>query len=77
MADSTNAVAGAASIPDPTLIKRAEDFTRESFVYDGEDAATALAPETPRRQAFDAAMSEIENGLKVPSTKWRRRRSSR
>lgn len=73
MADSTNAVAGAASIPDPTLIKRAEDFTRESFVHDGEDAATALAPETPRRQAFDAAIAEIEGGLKVPSTKWRRR----
>ena len=73
MADSTNAVAGAASIPDPTLIKRAEDFTRESFVYDGEEAATALAPESPRRQAFDAAMAEIESGLKVPSTKWRRR----
>ena len=42
-------------------------------MLEGEDAATALAPGTPRRRALDAALAEIDAGAKVPSTRWRRR----
>ena len=73
MADSTTVAAEAAPIPDPALITRAEKFTRERFVHEGEDAAVALAPGSGRRKALDAALAEIEAGKKVPSTKWRRR----
>jgi ribonuclease E len=73
MADSTTQAVEAASVPDPTLVKRAEAFTRERFVHEGEDIAVALAPGGARRRALDAALAEIERGEKVPSTKWRRR----
>ncbi len=73
MADSTTQAVEAASVPDPTLVKRAEAFTRERFVHEGEDAAVALAPGGARRRALDAALAEIERGEKVPTTKWRRR----
>src|SRR3954469_25828571 len=72
MAEPTTAVA-AAHVPDSTLIKKAEAFTRERFVHEGEDVGAALAPGSARRRAFDAALAEIERGEKVPSTKWRRR----
>src|SRR3954467_6608720 len=73
MAEMTTSAVEAASIPDPALIERAEAFTRERFVHEGEDAAVALAPGTGRRRAFDAALAEMDAGAKVPSTKWRRR----
>ena len=73
MADSTTQAVEAASVPDPTLVKRAEVFTRERFVHEGEDVAVALAPGGARRRALDAALAEIERGEKVPTTKWRRR----
>jgi ribonuclease E len=73
MADPTTQAVEAASVPDPTLVARAEAFTRERFVHEGEDAAIALAPGGARRRALDAALAEIERGEKVPSTKWRRR----
>jgi ribonuclease E len=73
MADSTTQAVEAASVPDPTLVKRAEAFTRERFVHEGEDVAVALAPGGARRRALDAALAEIERGEKVPTTKWRRR----
>lgn len=53
-------------------IERAERFTREPFVHDGEDSATALAEGTARRRALDAAVAELEQGLKEPSVAWRR-----
>ena len=53
-------------------LKRAERFARESFVLEGEDAATALAPGTARRRALDAALAEIEQGRDDPSLAWRR-----
>ena len=73
MADSTSATAAVASLPDQTAIERAERFTRERFVHDGEEPAVALAPGTARRRALDMALAEIDSGAKVPSTKWRRR----
>src|SRR5690242_14823116 len=75
MAESTPPAVEAATVPDPTLVARAEAFTRERFVHEGEDAAVALAPGSARRRALDAALAEIERGEKVPSTKWRRRYS--
>jgi ribonuclease E len=53
-------------------LKRAEKFARESFVLDGEDAATALADSSPRRAALDAALKEIDAGRTEPSLEWRR-----
>ncbi|MCW3049894.1 MAG: hypothetical protein JWO74_4178 [Solirubrobacterales bacterium] len=75
MAESTSAVLRAAPVPASSAIERAERFTRERFVHEGEDAAVALAPDTARRRALDAALAELDAGAKVPSTRWRRRYS--
>ncbi|HEU4975331.1 MAG TPA: DEAD/DEAH box helicase family protein [Baekduia sp.] len=73
MANPTTPAVEAAPVPDPALVARAEAFTHERFVHEGEDATVALAPGSARRRALDAAIAEIEAGAKVPSTKWRRR----
>ncbi|MBB4661119.1 DEAD/DEAH box helicase [Conexibacter arvalis] len=59
-------------LPDARSIERAERFTRERFVHDGEETADALAPGSARRRALDAALSEIAAGARVPSIAWRR-----
>ncbi len=53
-------------------LKRAEEFAREAFVLEGEDAATALADSSPRRAALDAALRELDEGRTEPSVEWRR-----
>ncbi|HEX3618089.1 MAG TPA: DEAD/DEAH box helicase family protein [Solirubrobacteraceae bacterium] len=58
-------------LPSSAAIKRAEQLTRERFVFEGETAAEALAPGTPRRRALDAALVEVQAKLKVPSLEWR------
>src|SRR5947209_19836738 len=58
--------------PSPDAIARAEVFTREHFVYEGESLESALAPGSARRRALDAALVEIEAGAKLPSIGWRR-----
>ena len=68
-----SAAAQAAAIPDQAAIERAQAFTRERFVHDGEDPAVALAPGSGRRRALEDALREIDAGATVPSTKWRRR----
>ena len=68
-----SAAAEAASIPDQAAIERAQAFTRERFVHDGEEAAVALAPGSGRRRALEDALREIDAGATVPSTRWRRR----
>src|ERR687887_1314531 len=73
MAESTSAAAEAAAIPDQAAIERAEAFTRERFVHDGEDSAVALAPGSARRRALEDALRELDSGAGVPSTRWRRR----
>jgi ribonuclease E len=73
MAESTSAAETAAPIPTSARLKAAERFTREPFVHEGEDPAVALAPGGARRRALDMALADIDAGLKVPSTKWRRR----
>ena len=41
-------------------------------MLEGEDAATALADNSPRRTALDAALKEIQAGRSEPSVEWRR-----
>ncbi len=59
-------------LPNAAAIARAELFTREQFVYEGEALDEALAPGSARRRALDAALLEIEAGNKQPSVEWRR-----
>jgi ribonuclease E len=73
MADSMSAAVEVAPIPDQAAIERAEAFTRERFVHDGEDPAVALAAGSGRRRALEDALREIDSGATVPSTRWRRR----
>ncbi len=74
MAESTSVALAAAPIPKPADIARAEKLVRERFLHDGEDAAVALAPGTPRRRALDMALAELaaDPKSKTPSTAWRR-----
>ena len=58
--------------PDPAAIARAELFTRERFVYEGESLEDALAPGSARRRALDAALTEIDAAADKPSIEWRR-----
>jgi ribonuclease E len=58
--------------PSPDAIARAELLTRERFVYEGEALEDALAPESARRRALDAAVAEVDAGHKTPSIEWRR-----
>ena len=53
-------------------LKRAEEFAREPFVLEGEDAALALSRGTARRSALDSALEEIDAGRSEPSVDWRR-----
>ncbi|HEY4825424.1 MAG TPA: hypothetical protein VIH85_01595, partial [Solirubrobacteraceae bacterium] len=57
--------------PEPAAIARAELFTREQFVYEGETLEDALAPGSARRRALDAALAETETGATTPSIEWR------
>ncbi len=59
--------------PIPAAIARAELFTRERFVYEGETLEDALAAGSARRRALDAALAEIEAGANQPSIEWRRK----
>jgi len=65
MADST-------SLPDAGALRRAERFTRETFVHEGELPEDALAPGSARRRALDAALAELDAGARIPSVEWRR-----
>jgi ribonuclease E len=60
--------------PSPAAIARAELFTRERFVYDGESLEDALAPGSARRRALDAALAEVDSAAdsQQPSVAWRR-----
>jgi len=72
MAESTSVALEAAPIPSSADIARAEKFVHDRFLHEGEDAAAALAPGTPRRRALDQALAELEAKAKHPSTAWRR-----
>ena len=62
-------------LPSSAAIKRAEQLTRERFVFEGETLEDALAPGSARRRALDAALVDVEAGLKVPSLEWRQKYS--
>jgi ribonuclease E len=66
---------GSSPFPTTAAIARAELFTRERFVYDGEALEDALAPGGARRRALDAALEEMDTGAKHPSIEWRRKYS--
>ncbi|HEY3828349.1 MAG TPA: DEAD/DEAH box helicase family protein, partial [Solirubrobacteraceae bacterium] len=72
MAESTQVALAAAPILSSADIARAEKYVRERFLHDGEDAAVVLAPGCARRRALDAALVELEQQSKHPSTAWRR-----
>src|SRR3954471_15721639 len=72
MADPLPVAAPAAPLPAPADIARAERFTHERFVHEGEDAGVALAAGSARRRALDTALAEIAQGAEHPSTEWRR-----
>ncbi len=72
MAEPTSVAPVAAPIPKTADIARAEKFVRERFVHDGEDPGVVLAVGSVRRRALDAALAELADGAKVPSTDWRR-----
>ncbi len=72
MAESTPVALAAAPIPSSADIARAESFVRERFLHEGEVAAVALAPGSARRRALDAALAELREDTKYPSTAWRR-----
>jgi ribonuclease E len=73
MADSTSAVAGSPVSGED--LARAEKFTFEPFVHEGDDPAVVLAPGTPRRRALDEALAELDAGLDQPSIPWRQQYS--
>ncbi len=74
MAEPTSVALAAAPIPSSAEISRAEKFVHERFLHEGEDAAVALAPGSPRRRALDVALAELGASPKPkhPSTAWRR-----
>src|SRR4051794_16268891 len=73
MADSTSAVAGSPVSGED--LARAEKFTFEPFIHEGDDPAVVLAEGTPRRRALDEALAEIDAGLDQPSIVWRQKYS--
>src|SRR5438876_5144083 len=73
MADSTSAVASSPVSGED--LARAEKFTFEPYVHEGDDPAVVLAPGTPRRRALDEALAEIDAGLPEPSVGWRQKYS--
>ncbi len=62
----------ATTLPSTDAIERASKFAREPFLSEGEDPVALLAPGTAHRRALDAALAEIDAGLKAPSVSWRR-----
>ena len=66
LAEPTSVAEHATHAPTSADLERAAKFTREPYVYEGEDPATALAPGSPRRVALDAALAELDSGLQAP-----------
>src|SRR3954447_14794691 len=50
---------------------RAEAWTGEPFLREGEDPAKPLAPGTSRRRALDDAVAELDAGNRDPSPGWK------
>jgi len=72
LAESTPVADQAAHAPTSADLERAQKLTREPFLFEGEEAAVALAPGSARRVALDAALAELDAGRAHPSVEWRR-----
>ncbi|MBV9214273.1 MAG: DEAD/DEAH box helicase family protein [Actinobacteria bacterium] len=70
MADTPSVLA--ASPVSAEDLARAEKFTRESYLHEGEDPEQVLAPGSPRRRALTDALAELDAGRSVPSIEWQR-----
>jgi ribonuclease E len=51
--------------------RKAGDWAGEPLLHNGEDPAQVLAAGTARRNALDAALSEMEAGRETPSSQWK------
>ncbi|MDQ3573218.1 MAG: DEAD/DEAH box helicase family protein [Actinomycetota bacterium] len=71
MAKTTDVAADAARIPTRADLERAQKFTRESILLEGETLAD-LAAGGARMLALQAAVAELDAGAEEPSTAWRR-----
>ena len=71
MAKTSEVAARAADTPSSADIERAARFAREPILLEGE-GPEALAQNTARRAALDAALAEIDAGNEHPSIGWRR-----
>ena len=71
MANITDVAASTASTPSESELERAQDFTREPILLEGETLSD-LAPGSARRRALDDALAELDAGHEEPSTGWRR-----
>src|ERR687898_404232 len=75
MADSTQAATGTKARSSAAVrradLERAQEFTREPILLDGEKLSD-LAPGSARRLAVDSALEEITAGRENPSIEWRR-----
>ncbi len=74
LANTTDVAANAASTPTESELSRAQDFTREPILLEGETVED-LAPGTARRRALDDALAELSEGHEEPTTDWRRQYS--
>ena len=70
MAETTALAAAAATAPSGADLERVQKFTREPILLEGETLAD-LIPGVARRLAFDAALSELDEGFEEPSPAWR------
>ena len=71
MANTTDVAAGAARIPSEADLERAQAFTREPILLEGEKLSD-LAPGSARMLALQAAVAELDAGAEEPSMEWRR-----
>jgi superfamily II DNA or RNA helicase len=71
MANTTEAAAGAARIPSEAELERAQEFTREPILLEGESLAD-LAQGSARMLALQDAVAELDAGAEDPSPEWRR-----
>jgi ribonuclease E len=68
MAEPLPVATTATPLPSPADIARAEQFTLERFVHEGETADDALAPGSARGRARDAPRAHLAHRHDHPTT---------
>ena len=76
LAESTSVADEATHPPTSADLERAAKFTREPFVSRARTPRSRSRPARPRARALDAALAEIDAGLKVPVGRVAAQRSS-